>query len=149
MASIVDSKYAKKYREGGDWTSRFIDDQTNVPVTREKTRKGEDGQETTETVTLKRTQLDLDKLFELARANHIDAESHRGQIGRTNAPGRLRMTLGNMLRAAARRQLGLRDLEGEFHPADADTTGERPQTQDPATGERIALSAEPAEQAAA
>lgn len=142
MASIIGKKYAEKYRKGdGDWTSRFIDERVSDPITKERTKKGEDGQETTETVTLKGTRVNLDKLFVLAEANYIDVNAYRADVGKPNAAGRLRMTVGNRLRATAKRQHGLNDAEGTFHEADAETIGGKPQTQDPATGDKILLKA--------
>lgn len=142
MASIIDKKYTERYRKGGgDWTSKFIDERVADPITKERTKKGEDGTETTETVTLKGSRVNLEKLFALAEANHIDVSGYRGDVDKKNAPGRLRMTVGNRLRAVAKRQHGLNDTEGTFHEADAETIGGKPRTQDPATGDKILLKA--------
>lgn len=134
--SIIDPKYAATYKnKPKDWTASFIDDHTAIPDTREKTVKvkNEDGTETehTETVTLKKTRLDLDALFGLAKANAIDTAEMEAQRDRKNAPGRIRMTLGNQLRAAAKHRHGLNDLNGEFHDAPADFIGDAPKTQNP------------------
>jgi hypothetical protein len=80
---------------------------------------------------LKRTRLDLDKLFALADANHVDTAKMKAQRDQKNAPGRIRMTLGNNLRAVAKRRHGLNDVGGVFHEADAEFIGETLKTQNP------------------
>jgi hypothetical protein len=132
--SIIDKKYAERYRknrENADWFSTFVDGQVQVKDTKEVLKTAEDGTETKETVTLKRTRLDLDKLFALADANHVDTAKMKAQRDQKNAPGRIRMTLGNNLRAVAKRRHGLNDVGGVFHEADAEFIGETLKTQNP------------------
>lgn len=127
--SIVPEKYRDRYRGDGDWLKKFINGQIVSTVMKEVTTKAEDGTETTETVPTKKTSMDLDKLFDLASINSINArEKYEDQVERKNAPGRLRMTIGNMLRAAARHRHGLYNLEGEWVEADADFLGDAPKT---------------------
>lgn len=130
--SIIGEKYRGKYTGAGDWLAAMIDGQVQVPEFKNKTTKDEDGNETTKSVATGQKPVDITKLFALAAANGIDAEERYGdQIERPNATGRLRMTIGNMLRARARKRHGLNDLEGTFIEADADFVGEHPKTQHP------------------
>jgi hypothetical protein len=137
--SIIGEKYRGKYTGAGDWLAGMIDGQVQTPEFKDKTTKDEDGVETTRSVATGQKPVDLKKLFELAEANGIDAEARYGdQIERPNATGRLRMTIGNMLRARARKRHGLNDLEGNFVAADADFVGDHPKTQHP-DGSKIAV----------
>lgn len=115
MASIVDPKYRDKYKGEKDWLAALIDSKCVVANTKEKTSKHEDGSEFKEIVTLKSTSINLDGLFALAEANGLDVEKYKTQIGTHGAPGRLRMTIGNMLRSAAKKRHGLYtvDADGE------------------------------------
>lgn len=107
--SIIDPKYRNKYRGDKDWLAKTIDANVTTRMTKEKTSKNEDGSPgPIEIVELKQTRIDMDKLFSLADVNGIDARAKYGdQADRKNAPGRLRMTIGNMLRATAKRRHGL------------------------------------------
>ncbi len=107
--SIIDPKYRGKYRADKDWLAVTIDNHVQVKQTKERQTKNEDGSPgPTEVVTLKQTRIDMDRLFALADVNGIDARAKYGdQVERKNAPGRLRMTIGNMLRAVAKRRHGL------------------------------------------
>lgn len=89
--SIIGGDYAKKYRErGADWIGELIDKQCVA-----QDDKG------------KPTGLVIEDLFGLAEVNGIDVTKYRTQVDRPNAVGRLRMTIGNMLRARAKRRHGL------------------------------------------
>jgi len=131
--SIIDPKYAQALKnKPKDWLGQFLDERVTEAQTREKVVKTKDDEgnvtETTETVTLKARKLDLDSLFGLCKANNIDTEAMEAQRDRKNAPGRIRMTLGNQLRAAAKHRHGLYDADGEWHEADADFLGEAERT---------------------
>lgn len=128
--SIISEKYAGRGKEK-DWLGRFIDDQAVSPVTREKTVKNDDGTETTEAVATSKTTLDLDRLFALCSANHIDTSKMEEQRGRPNAPGRIRMTLGNSLRAAARKRHGLFDIDREWRAAPGEWLNGAPLKENP------------------
>lgn len=142
--SIIGEKYTDRYKEK-DWLGQFIDTQAAVPRTREKkiVEKDEAGNEVerTEVVETGKTRMDLDQLFQLARANHIDPSAMEAQRGRPGAPGRIRMTLGNSLRAAARHRHGLFTMEGEWVDAPADWVGDNPRTQE-RDGSKIAAPAQ-------
>lgn len=141
--TIIDPKYASALKEK-DWLARFIDGEVTEAQTREKTKKHEDGTETVETVQLKRTRVDLDKLFLLCRENGISEEmisKMEEQRDRPNAPGRIRMTLGNSLRAATRRRGGLYSLDGEWHDAPEEIMQGKEATHD-RSGNRIATKKE-------
>jgi len=150
MASIVDPKYRDKYKTNKDWLAALIDDNCVVANTKVKKTKNEDGSETEETVTLKSTSIDLDALFALAEANAIDVAKYKTQIDTHGAPGRLRMTIGNMLRSAAKKRHGLYVLDkaGDKSWVDADAAfiGDAEKTHNP-DGSKIAkkkADAEPA-----
>lgn len=95
--SIVPSKYSGKYRGGGIGpTAAFINEQC----------KTSDGT------------FSFQVFFDLATKNGIDAaqvEKYRAQVfdeKRHGAPGRARMTIGNMLNAKARKDGKLIALDG-------------------------------------
>lgn len=147
-ASIIDPKYRGRAKVA-DWLSTFVDGIVSKPTTKEKQVKtqDEDGNEvvTTETVELARRQLDLSALFALAQSNGINTAKMEEQRDRPNAPGRIRMTLGNSLRAAAKHRHGLFDLDGNWHDADAEFIGDSVKTQNP-DGSKIVV-AKPAAEA--
>ena len=89
--NFIDPKYAHRYRGSSDWVGAMIS---------EHCTSKEDGT------------IDLDILFKFAERNGIDTAKFRGQTGAPNAPGRLRMTIGNMLRARALRRHGLKGPNG-------------------------------------
>lgn len=143
--SIIDPKYRDKYKpENRDWLALFIDEQCTVKQTKEVAVKDEEGNDTgeTETVELKKSTLVLDDLFALADQNGIDTAKYEEQAGRPNAPGRLRMTLGNMLRARAMKRHGLFNIEGGWVAADDAFIGEAPLTENP-DGTKIKVAKEP------
>jgi hypothetical protein len=145
--SIIDPKYRNKYRDGGDWLSQFVDSQVKEPVTKEKVVTAEDGTKTTEVVETKQTRINMDNLFALAEVNSIDVDKYKPDADKPNAPGRLRMTIGNMLRAAAKKRHGLYNVHGEWNEADAEFIGDALKTQNP-DGSKVVVEkpeAEPAE----
>lgn len=138
--SIIDPKYAQKYKDKPkDWLGAFLDEHATTPVMKEKVVKddegkpvlGDDDKPKTESVETGQRNIDLDKLFAVAQANAVDTTKMEAQRDRPNAPGRIRMTLGNSLRAAARKRHGLYDADKNWIDADADFIGETPKTQNP------------------
>lgn len=107
--SIINDKYKGKYKGASDWIGRVIEAKaTKVPEGAKEGAKAE---------------LYLPDLFKLARANKLDSDkinSLENQQSQKNAPGRIRMTIGNMLRAAAKRRHGLVDIDGTTLTPDAD-----------------------------
>lgn len=133
--SIIPAKYADRYKSP-DWLGTFIDGQVKTTVFRDKVTKHKDEEtgeefEKTESVSTGKKALDLDKLFDLCKANAIDTADMEAQRDRKNAPGRIRMTLGNSLRAAARHRHGLFNLDGEWVEAPADFVGDSAKTHNP------------------
>ena len=102
-SSIVDSKYAGRYRNASDFIGDLINDQCLDEYT-ETTASGK------ERVTRR---LNVHKVLDLAEKNGGDVTVLRNQTDRPNAPGRIRMSAGNMLRARAIRRHGLYNLKGE------------------------------------
>lgn len=156
--SIIGKKYGKGYRGAEDWCRDFIDEQVKVAKTSTKEVKNEEtGEVTTETRELKGKVLDIDKLLGLARVNNLDEGAIANlekQKDKRNAPGRIRMSIGNMLRAAAKKRHGLYDLDGEWTDAPTDFVGETERTEE-RDGKTIAKAPaqeapaeEPAEEAA-
>lgn len=130
--SIINPKYKDKYKGPKDWFSTLCDAECTSVVTREVKEKDEHGIVTTKTVDTKKRILSLDALFDFAAANAIDARMLYGhQVDRPGAPGRLRMTVGNMLRRAARQRHGLYDLGGNWRAAPADWLGDAVKTHNP------------------
>lgn len=135
--SIIPEKYQGKYKGAEDWLASFIDGQVKVvPMKDKTTTETVDGEEITKTISVAagKARLDLDKLFALSEANSIDAEivkTMREQRDRKNAPGRIRMTLGNALRAAAKHRHGLNTVDGTWTDAPAEFIGDAPKTHNP------------------
>lgn len=145
--SIIPPKYQGKYKGAEDWLSEFIDGQVKVVPMKEKTvteGEGDDAVTKTITVAAGKAKLDLDKLFALTDANGIDSREMRAQRDRKNAPGRIRMTLGNALRAAAKHRHGLNTIDGTWTEAPASFIGDSPKTQNP-DGSKIVVAKPSAE----
>lgn len=121
--SIIDPKYRGK--RDSDWLASFIDEQVKEAVMKTVKVKDEEGNVVSESqVPSAKTAVNLDKLFQLCDANNIDASKMKEQVDRPNAPGRIRMTLGNSLRAASKRRHGLFNLDGEWVDAPAEFLGD-------------------------
>ncbi len=134
--SIIDPKYRGKYRGTSDWLTSFVDAQVKEVVTKQVTTTAEDGTKTVETVDTKNTRINLDSLFALAKANNLNVDKYADQVDRPNAAGRLRMTIGNMLRSAAKKRHGLYNIAGEWNDADAEFIGDAEKTHN-ADGSKI------------
>lgn len=78
-----------------------------------------DGQITVKDEETKKLVLDKNKLFDLAKANGVDAAKYRKDFVPENA-GRIRMTIGNMIRGAAVRNGKLITLGGGTKTVPAD-----------------------------
>jgi hypothetical protein len=149
--SIIPEKYQGKYKGAEDWLSTFIDGQVKVvPMKDKTTTETIDGEEVTKTISVAagKAKLDLDKLFALTDANGIDSKEMQAQRDRKNAPGRIRMTLGNALRAAAKHRHGLNTIDGTWTEAPAEFVGDAPKTHNP-DGSKIAVAKASAETEAA
>lgn len=145
--SIIPEKYQGKYKGAEDWLSTFIDGQVKtVPMKDKTTTETVDGEEITKIISVAagKAKLDLDKLFALTDANGIDSKEMQAQRDRKNAPGRIRMTLGNALRAAAKHRHGLNTIDGTWTEAPADFIGDAPKTHNP-DGSKIAVAKASAE----
>lgn len=98
-SSIVNPKYRELYKtREPDFVAQVLNDQ----AVDTKTVKGKDGAEEE-----RRGMVNVDALFALAEANGLEVEKFRSQVGSPNFAGRFRMTVGNMLRATARKRHGL------------------------------------------
>jgi hypothetical protein len=149
--SIIPEKYQGKYKGAEDWLAKFIDGQVkSVPMKTKTVKEGEgdDAIEKTIEVAAGPAKLDLDKLFGLCKANSIATADMEAQRDRKNAPGRIRMTLGNSLRAEARHRHGLNTIDGEFIEAPAEFVGDAPKTKN-ADGSKIAVAKPKVEEEAA
>lgn len=105
--SIVDPKYRNRYKgeEAKDFVSKFIEEQCRVAST--------DG---------KSSVFDTGKLFDLALLNggkQAKVDKLKTQEGGRGYGPRMRMTLGNVIRASARKRHGVVALDGNFHEVDA------------------------------
>ena len=132
--SIIPPKYQGKYKGAEDWLSEFIDGQAKVVPMKDKTvtdGEGDDAVTNVISVAAGKAKLDLDKLFALTDANGVDSKEMQAQRDRKNAPGRIRMTLGNALRAAAKHRHGLNTIDGTWTEAPAAFIGDSPKTQNP------------------
>lgn len=132
--SIIPAKYQGKYKGAEDWLAQFIDGQVKVVQMKDKKVKETVDDEEVEKVIQVASgpaKLDLDKLFALCDANGVDSKEMQAQRDRKNAPGRIRMTLGNSLRAEARHRHGLNTINGEWVEAPAEFIGDHPKTKNP------------------
>ena len=113
--SIINSKYTGKYREASDWMGDFI--RKNASAFEEVTVNGKTVEQ--------EAGLDVDALFTLAENNGLDVASHKKRKKDPGFVGNFRMSLGNMLRAVARKRHGLYDVENTFRKAPADWLSEQ------------------------
>jgi len=118
--NMIGDKYRNKYKGAADWIGVVIEKQCVVTTEENKTPR-----------------LDLDKLFALAEANYVDVSLHRRTADNKNAPGRLRMTIGNMLRSRAKRRGGLLAIDGSVLRPEGDFEVLEVPTEDIMTGEKI------------
>lgn len=143
--SIIPEKY-RGVKKDPDWLASFVDGEVKETVMKTVKIKDDEGNVTgEEEVPSAKSKVNLEKLFDLCAKNHIDTSKMQEQRDRPNAPGRIRMTLGNSLRAAAKRRHGLYDLSGDWHEAPADFIGDAELKETP-DGEKIQKTA-PAEAA--
>lgn len=134
--SIIDEKYRDRYREP-DWVGQMINKDATETIMKTVKVKDEEGNVTgEEEVPTKKSKLDLDKLFKICEVNKIDYAKFDEQRDNPNAPGRIRMSVGNMLRAAARRRGGLYDINGDWQLAPAELMDGKEPTETP-DGEKI------------
>ena len=101
--SIIDPKYAQRYRGSKDFIGEFIDDQCREEHT-EYTKSGKEK-------TVRHMSVNL--MLDLAERNGANVGALRNQTDRPNAAGRIRMSVGNMLRARALKRHGLYNLDGD------------------------------------
>jgi hypothetical protein len=105
--SIVNPEYAGKYRGASDFIGELIEEQCKVEIT-ETTKSGKEKT---------RQVFDVDWMLNLAKKNNIDVTKLEKGKENANAAGRIRMSVGNMLRARAMRRHALYDLSGEVRAA--------------------------------
>lgn len=106
MNSIINEKYKGKYKGASDPIGELINAQC--------VGTGED-----------KKSLNIDDLFKMAENNNLDPvklDNFKTQVGTKNATGRLRMTIGNMLRSAAIKRGGIFGADGKWYanPSDWD-----------------------------
>lgn len=113
--SIVDPKY--RVKKEPDWVADLIaagalkykEVERKIPV---------EGTDKVNIIKEKRADgIDVDAMFTLAEKNSIDVAKFASQKDASGFTGRFRMTLSNMLRAAAIKRHGLYDLKGKWHEA--------------------------------
>ena len=119
-----------------DWLKGQIDAHCLEPRFKDKKVKLEDGTEGTERVQLKSTTFNFDKFMSLAAENGVEVTNkHHNWMTERNGPGRVRMTLGNMLRKNVKDR-GTLLVDGEVVEAPPDyRTPEKPAKADTETGE--------------
>ena len=117
--SIIDDKY-----KGKGPTQDFVSGLINKAAARTKTVEQKvaiEGTDKVKTVKVDKPDgIDIDALFELAAQNSLDVAKFEPQRATKNFAGRFRMTLANMLRAAARKRHGLFDVKGKWNNAPAE-----------------------------
>lgn len=123
--SIIDAKYRDGRYKEGDWLAKFIAEQaTKTREVEKKVPTGEDGGFKVEKSNVA-DGIDVDALFKLAKANGIDVAKFQDQRNSHGFPGRFRMTVRNMLQAAAKRRHGVQNVGGTWVAAPADWLSEK------------------------
>jgi hypothetical protein len=120
VKSIVNPKYKDAYKDPAkkDWLAKFLDD--NASLTRDKKITEGDGDgKVTKTVQVP-DGVDTDALFAIAKKNGIDTAKYEAQAGSHGFAGRIRMTIGNMLRRVAKQRHGIMNAGGAFVSAPRD-----------------------------
>lgn len=103
--SIVDPKYRGKKND--DFVTALITKHATAFKEKVTKTKVEGSDEEVETKTQVPNGVDVEGLFKLAAVNNIDVAKFREQTESHGFPGRFRMTVANMLRAAARNRHGI------------------------------------------
>jgi len=114
--SIVDEAYRERYRGEGDWFKQLVDAECYYSVIKTTEEIQEDGTVKTIEKTTAKRRLDVERLFDLATENGIEEErltKFREIVGTNTSEGRIRMSVGNMLRAKAKKEGGLK-VNGTF-----------------------------------
>jgi hypothetical protein len=109
--SIVNPKYRGLKKD--DFITHLIARHATKMKDKVTKTKVEGSDEEVETVTKVADGVDVDGLFKLAGANNLDVEKFHSQTDSHGFPGRFRMTVGNMLRAAARNRHGVYEPIGD------------------------------------
>lgn len=113
--TIVDPSYRARYVGRGDWVKQQIDDYCYQSKTSTVGVTQPDGSIRYEIHKSKRKYFYPDLLFDMAEENGIEGvrENWVAVLEKKNGEGRVRMSVGNMIRAAARRNKGL-TVNGSF-----------------------------------
>lgn len=117
--SIISSKYRESYKDRApDWLRDLIT--ANVSVVEKIKRKIKDDEGTRTVTEEKVTGIDVPALFAVAEKNSLNVDKFRGKEGDNGFAGRFRMSVGNMLRAAAKQRHGIYDKKGAWQAAPED-----------------------------
>jgi len=103
--SIVDPKYRGK--KNNDFITQLIEKHATAYKTKVTETKVEGTDDVVKTETQVPNGVDVDGLFGLAAVNNLDVAKFHEQRDGHGFPGRFRMTVANMLRAAARNRHGI------------------------------------------
>lgn len=115
--SIIDAKYRDGRYKEQDWLGGLIGSvATSTKEVQKTVVDGDEKKTTTETVP---DGVNVDALFALAKENNLDVAKFEAQREGHGFPGRFRMTVRNMLQAAAKKRHGIR-VNGKFVEAPAD-----------------------------
>lgn len=130
--SIIDPKYKGRPAKA-DWLTDFLNRHaSNAAHKTVKVPATEDTPAREDLVATGKFSTNLGKLFAIAEANGFPAtEKYGDQVERKNAVGRLRMTIGNVLRATAKKRGGLYDADKNFVDADDAFMGGNAPTHNP------------------
>lgn len=114
MGNFLNDKFkTKDYKGAQDWAREFIDGQ--VLKHKKHNDKGEP---------VGKPEVDFESLVKLYEMNQFDVSKYRG--GAYPNIGQARMSIGNSLRAAARKRHGLFNVDGEWVDADEDFIADHP-----------------------
>ncbi len=116
--SIINSKYRGRAKTA-DFVSGLIDAASAKTQVVEKKVDLGDGKHKMVKQTVP-AGIDVGGLFELGQRNSLPIDKFQSQTGTHGFAGRFRMTVANMLRAAARKRHGLFDAKGKWVEAPVD-----------------------------
>ena len=113
MGDIVGSK---DFKTAGDWVNQMM---AQFGSRMKTVKRGDEEAQEPDGI-------DTEALVKMARANGFEPKIHEGAN-----PGLYRMTIGNALRARARRRHGMNDPSGEWHNAPGDFCTGHDKTENP------------------
>lgn len=121
--SIIDPKYRNKYKNRAEWLSDLLKEHASLtkehPAVAAVGEEGKEGYKPAKDARTTVEGVDTTALFAIGAENGFNLDKYKNQTDGHGFPGRFRMTVGNMLRAEAKKRHGIM-LGGTFVEAPAD-----------------------------